>query len=270
VGAIADDVKRIVAGPQGAAVIVGLDSTWVLPRIGRPLKVFSTPTDADNICFDDDGNRVLMFSPDGLVVVDCATARICSVSSGDLLPTGFLGQPLLFDEDSGVLTLMDGDVHSTGWLPAPVCIAGDCLYGPGGATWSLHSGASMWQHPALSSEFVVESAQAILCIDDTSVAVLGFDGDLTHEFQLPDGVIDAGPFDGGFWFETDSGFYPCSIDGIVGKRLLAVPESQCSPMEDEPDPWGIPSPIPVDGQLVRDRGIWVWSDCGELGMWTKP
>jgi len=271
-------------GPAGAAVFSTDKGDFGLGPKGSLQEL--PPIDPETIRFSDDGNEWMAVSPEGVVRYSLETRGTLNSIHGRLVPVGFGEEPVLLDEDSGVLKTWSGSVLGTGFSPSAVCQHGTRLYGPGGTAWDMTTGEQCWDEAPLAATHIVANQGGVIQVSDR---IEGFDDNGAIAFNIPlpidselDGeILDVHWIDGFLFFEVEDGWVQVDFDGRrIGQEPPPVlPELSLS----LPPGWtfdeelgllskdGVSFPMVIDGvAIAQDSRLLAWSEDGALYLMGSP
>jgi hypothetical protein len=232
--------------------------------------------------FSPEGDAFIATSPEAAVHGRTADGGIIDRLPGAWLTVGFRPDPLLLDEDSGLLRTWDGAPVRSGFAPSAVARADHRLFGPGGTAWDLRTGERLWDHSPLEGDHLCVAGEQIVSVGER-VEVFGLDGKRRAEFALPvnpdvDGPVYsvcAGP-DDHLFFEVGDGFV---VTDLTGRRIQTLAELPITrPDDTTSDGWridadsgvvlaadgGVHWPIVADGIAHLSGRLWCWNEDGLL------
>lgn len=282
-GTLRDAPRRWMAGPHGSALFDTDAGIWALPATGGMVFLGEFDFETCRICAD--GVRLLAQSEHGLVELDIGDGTLRNKKSAALWPVGFNPEPVVLDEEGGLLRTIDGKVLAKGCLPSAVATSPSAIYGPGGTAWSRKSGEQIWSHAPFCGEHLAASDDGVIQVAER---IEGFDssGNLVFNLPLPidlelDGEISEFLWsDGWMYFSVDDGWVTVDFSGRrVGTSGPDQLESQVplpvggwvhNPSSMELTGPAGRFPVPVDGfVLLEDGRLFVWTEDG-MGLLYDP
>jgi hypothetical protein len=284
-GSLNSDVRRLVAGPCGAALLLSRDGQWALPPGGLPVPV-EIALELDGARFSADGQRAIVRCEEGLALIDTRTGGVLTYAEGaDLSPVGFDPAPLLLDESTGELRTFEGELRADGFVPTSPTLADDRLAGPGGRVWDLRTGAASPSLPELSADLIVSLGEAgwAALIGETLSHLSAECEPLAHH-SLPAALLPEAdpPLEGAWdgrhlWLLREAGWLRASLETgelVVDERGPSQGSTAAPPPEVEP-----PSlDRPEQAALVAMLGIDAERRCGDRrflwrldgALWSVP
>ena len=266
-------------GPSGSALFVFESHALVMSPAGglKDLPDLAPETVRMTPC----GWALMGSTPEGVLLLERGKAETRTSRRGRLIPVGFTSEPVLLDEDSGVLKTWGGTVLGTGFSPSAACVHKNRLYGPGGSSWCLNTSTQSWRDAPLAAAFIVATDGGIIQIRDR---IEGFSLDGVPIFNLPlpidpeiDGdILDVFWIQGLLYFEVDDGWIQVDFEG---RRIGNSPPPPTTQPERPPLPaqwlfdretgsltWaGTPFPMTIDGVWPsKDGRVYAWSEDGDL------
>ena len=282
-GALPEVPQRWVAGPQGSALFETDAGVWALSSSSGLAFVGELDFETVRVCSE--GLFLLAQSENGVVEVDMSDGSVRSRKQAPLVPVGFGPEPIVLDEDGGLLRTIAGRVLAEGCLPSAVTTSDLAIYGPGGTAWSRKTGEKLWNHAPLCGEHLAANGSGVVQIAER---IEGFDSDgqLVVDLPLPinlelDGeVIDFHTSDGLMYFLVQGGWIAVNFNG---RRVEAGPPQETNDLDTESicgwahdagnrrlrGPYG-DCPLPVDGCApLEDGRLFVWTEDG-MGVVFDP
>ena len=269
VGRLPSPATSWVVGPRGSAVFMcdgrSFGMTSIAGLVDLPL------LDAESVRFDPSGDEILAVSEDGTVHIRLVDGQVIGRSRGCVVPVGFVGKPVVLDEDAGVLKWMGGREIRDGFSPCAVSIHGNQLYGPGATAWDVRTQKRLWSHSPLAGIHLVAHPDGVFQIDDR---IVGFDtsGRMVSNVPFPidediDGeVLEVSHSRQGFRVRTEQGMVSV---GFNGHRLAF--ETSTAPAGSEDEEEGNTTQTEslsingVDGLHADPSGrVWCWNEDGIL------
>lgn len=278
VGSVNSDIRRLVAGPGGAAVLHSRDGQWALPKGGIPVPV-EIAFDPDGARFSADGQQVILRVDEGLALIDLRTGGVITFAEGpDLSPVGFDPRPLLLDESSGELRCFDGDLCAEGFVPTAPTLSGELLAGPGGRIWNLRTGAVSQSTPWLSADLIVAlgdlggAASGWAALIGTTLSHVSSAGIALQHHELPAELLPEGdaPTEGAWdghhlWLHRESGWLRVDLhSGEVMESEQAPPGGSIETEADIPEPDLIVSLLGMDAERRSAERRYLWRLDGAL------
>ena len=270
-------VEALRGGPRGAVLVQCKDSTVVAAPRGIGVRLTQRVL-ADSARFSPDGGQALAATESGLVLLDLHEGVVRRVWEGNLAPVGFLGGVAVrWDVGSGVLLDEADNTIGTGFTGAAPSAAGDWIAGPGGAVWSVATGACLRR--GLEGVCATDG-RALAIIDDECVTVTeaGVDGTRTfrHGFLAEDPVDAAHLSEGTLTLRTMDGEAAAFLlaGGSVAWRRRDAKAARSSgslpaglTLSGEDSTITIDDrafPLPADAAIRTPTRTWLWNDEGML------
>lgn len=282
-GRLPTPALRWMTGPRGSALFETEGGVWALSARGGMVSLGDLDFDSCRIC--PEGARLLAQSEQGLVELNLVDGSVRNRKASFLYPAGFDPDPVVVDEEGGLLRTLDGRVVAEGCLPSAVAASESIVFGPGGTAWGRASGEKLWSHAPLCGEHLGAYDGGVIQVGQR---IEGFDaeGNLLFDLPLPldpelDGEVDDfRVLEGLMHFLVNDGWVTVDFSGRrVGTSLPNVvgPTAFDQTEEWSHDPTtrhllGPTSgfPVPVDGFVTVDDGrLFVWTEDG-MGLLFEP
>ena len=263
-------------GPQGSAVFSVEDALWGLAPSGSLRKLGRY--DLDSCRFNADGAQLLAVGENGTAHLDLRTGSVIDFTGAPLLPAGYADEPIVLDEDLGLLRTLSGRTIMDGFSPSAVCCSPTAVYGPGGTAWDIDTGRRRWAHAPLCAEYLLAFERGLVQVGQR-ITLFDDDGHPLQDLPLPidpeiDGdIVDVTWREQNLCFEVDE---VCVLVDLDGRRLghePLLPEAAAPPPEGgwrislegilQTDARAIP--ILIDGHTTsKDGRAMAWSEDGLL------
>ena len=263
-------------GPLGSAVFSVDGVLWGLAPNGTIRELGQYDMDCSK--FRGDGERLLALGPDGVSEVDLRQGAAVASKAAALMPAGFTDEPVVLDEDVGVLRTLAGMPIMDGLAPSAVCCSPTTVFGPGGTAWDANTGRRIWRHAPLCAEHlvaidggVVQIGGRITVFDDNGVPVQDFP--LPIDPEIDGEIMDVAWRNGHLCFAVAEDWVVVDLAGRrIGHEPSRAEELRCQPNGDwTMSPEGRLSsparsiPIFIDGYKTADDGrALAWSEDGLL------
>ncbi len=267
----ATEPEAIATGPDGAVAVATKTDTVVAAPLGVTMKV-GRSLDLSDARFSPDGRSMLAADEDGVVLVDLTTGVVLRTWEGPLTPVGWAPEVLMWDTTRGAIVDGDGAIWLEGLAGGVGAAGGSWLVGPGGALWDHARGARI--RDGLRDEVYATDGQRVLAGDDTSFGTL--DGPrFPHGLVAGDDTLAGARLDGDacqlVTADGETGRYTLA-DGTRTKRgHVRRPVARTLPdgMRVDRDAGSVTVdrvtyPLPVDGAVRTETGVWLWNDEGML------
>ena len=263
-------------GPLGSAVFSVDGVLWGLAPNGTIRKLGQYDMDCSK--FRGDGERLLAIGPDGVAELDLRLGTAVASKTAALMPAGFTNEPVVLDEDVGVLRTLAGQLLMDGLAPSAVCCSPTTVFGPGGTAWDANTGRRTWKHAPLCAEHLVAIDGGVVQIGDR-ITVFDENGASVQDFPLPidpeiDGeIMDVAWRDGHLCFAVAEDWVVVDFSGRrIGHEASRLEE----PRRQADGDWAMSPgaqlstetrsiPISIDGYTIaKDGRALAWSEDGLL------
>ena len=269
VGRLASPPNAWVVGPYGAAVFACEGSTYGMAPGGGLVAL--PPLHMETVRFSDQGDDLLAVSEAGVLHIALGDGGVRRECRGFVVPVGISKDPVVFDEDAGLLKYMGGAQIRDGFAPCAVSRFKDRLYGPGGTAWDLSEQKRVWAHTPLGGLHLVAHRGGVFQIDER---IVGFNDAGEHISNVPfpvdediDGeVLFVRHCGDGFEVHTDqdvvrissNGERTASVSRTDAETGLGSAGFAAASVIDRP--WA----VGVDGSCTVAGRLWCWNEDGML------
>ena len=277
-GQISAPVSLWRSGPHGAAIFKTSAGLFGLAPQGavHPLPEL----DVDSVRFSPQGTHIVAAVDNGAIQWSLAQQQTQGHLLGRLYPVGFTPEPVLLDEDVGIIRTWSGEICDQGFSPSAASIHRGRLYGPGGTAWCIQTATRLWDESPLAGDHLIATDGGVIQVHER-ITGLDLDGRLAFDLPLPidpelDGVIYSAQWtDGMMYFEVEDGWVQVDFEG---RRVgTCGPPDEAKAGEILHPPWvldeatgllarGVPRwPVIFDGAVSRPGGgVLAWSEDGVL------
>ncbi len=270
-------VEGIRCGPFGAVLVACKDHLIVAAPRGIALRIPQHVL-VESARFSPDGRRALAAGEDGVLLLDLVEGAVLRVWDGDLAPVGFRGdRAVRWDVGSGILLDEADEIVGNGFAGATPSTGGDWIAGPGGAVWSIATGARLrggidgicatdgrrlavvHGDTLTLTEAGVEEARGFphgfadedpvdaACIEGDTLTLRTMDGEAAA-FSLADGAS--------LWRRRDAKAARAKAPLPLG--VVLAPEESNVIVDD------LSLPLPVDAAARGPTHTWLWNEEGML------